>query len=142
MVVVFLAFALVAGVGAAGATAEARSDAGAGAAATSLTVTFWTDEQKPAQPTRWSLRCGPTGGSLPTRRAACRKLEGLTRAAFAPVPQNAICTQIWGGPQKAVVKGRLDGKPLWASFRRRNGCEIERWERFSPWLIPPGGAFP
>ncbi len=42
--------------------------------------------------------------------------------------------------EKAVVKGTIGGQRMWASFRRRNGCEIERWQRFSPWLLPPGGA--
>jgi hypothetical protein len=101
---------------------------------------FWPDEQKPERLKRWTLRCNPVGGSLPTRRVACRRLAGMTPAAFAPVPRDAICTQIWGGPQKAVLKGTLRGKRVWASFRRRNGCEIERWQRFSPWLIPPGGT--
>ena len=64
----------------------------------------------------------------------------MTARAFAQVPQDAICTQIYGGPQKAVVKGTVGGQRIWASFRRRNGCEIDRWDRFSPWLLPPGGV--
>ena len=48
--------------------------------------------------------------------------------------------QIYGGPQKAVVKGTIGGERIWSSFSRRNGCEIARWARFSPWLLPPGGA--
>jgi hypothetical protein len=59
-------------------------------------------------------------------------------SAFAQVPQDAICTQIYGGPQKAVVKGTIGSQRIWASFRRRNGCEISRWASFSPWLLPPG----
>jgi hypothetical protein len=109
-------------------------------APTSLTITFWQDEQASAPTRRWTLRCVPARGTLPTRRTACHRLAGMTRAAFAPVPRTAICTDIYGGPQKAVVKGTLAGSRIWASFRRRNGCEIDRWQRFSPWLLPPGGA--
>jgi hypothetical protein len=36
--------------------------------------------------------------------------------------------------------GTLDGRRVRATFRRSNGCEIARWQRISPWLVPPGGA--
>ena len=71
---------------------------------------------------------------------ACAKLSSLALGAFAQVPKDAVCTQIYGGPQKAVVKGTIGSARIWSSFRRRDGCEIGRWNRFSPWLLPPGGA--
>ena len=119
--------------------------AGGGTATTSarpvsLTITYWADEQAPTSFTRWTLRCNPRGGTLPNRKRACAKLSTMTLAAFAPVPKNVLCTEIYGGPQKAVVKGTIGATRIWSSFRRRNGCEIERWNRFSPWLLPPGGA--
>ena len=119
--------------------------AGGGAATTSaktvsLTITYWDDEQSPAAFERWTLRCNPAGGTLPNRKRACAKLSNLALGAFARVPEGAICTQIYGGPQKAVIKGTIGSTRIWSSFRRRNGCEIERWSRFSPWLLPPGGA--
>jgi len=119
--------------------------AGGGTATTSartlsLTITHWDDEQSTAAPDRWTLRCNPLGGTLPNRKRACAKLSNLTLGAFAQVPRDAICTQIYGGPQKAVVKGTIGSQRIWASFRRRNGCEIERWARFSPWLLPSGGV--
>ena len=107
----------------------------------SLTITYWADEQEaPATFTRWTLRCSPLGGTLPNRKRACAKLSTLPLSAFAPVPKDVFCTEIYGGPQKAVVKGTIGTTRIWASFRRRNGCEISRWARFSPWLLPPGGA--
>ncbi len=103
----------------------------------SLTVTYWADETKPADFERWTVTCLPRGGTLPTRRAACKRLGSLTAEAFAPLPTGMLCSMIYGGPQKAVVKGTIAGGRVWSSFRRRNGCEIARWNRFSPWLIPP-----
>jgi Subtilisin inhibitor-like len=129
-----LMFALAMGGVAAGGTA-AQADK-----PISLTITFWADEQLPLEFERWTLRCNPRGGSLPTRRVACRRLADMTPSAFAPVPADAVCTQIYGGPQKAVVKGTFGSRRIWASFRRRNGCEIDRWQRFSPWLLPAGGV--
>ena len=105
-----------------------------------MTITFWADEQIPSKFERWTLRCNPVGGTLPTRNRACAKLLPMTAGAFARVPDDAICTQIYGGPQKAVVKGTIGSSRIWSSFRRRNGCEIARWARFSPWLLPPPEA--
>ena len=51
------------------------------------------------------------------------------RGIFAPTPPGAACTQIYGGPQQAVVTGTLAGSRVWARFMRRNGCEIGRWNR-------------
>jgi hypothetical protein len=120
----------------AGAVGVELASASTAAKPVSLTVTYWPDEQKPAEFERWTLRCNPPNGTLPTRKRACAKLLPLPKAAFARVPDDAICTQIYGGPQKAVVKGTFGSSRIWVSFRRRNGCEIDRWARFSPWLLP------
>ena len=101
-----------------------------------LTITYWPDERLATTFTRRTLRCNPLGGTLSSRKTACRKLAQLTTAAFAPIPPDSICTQVYGGPQKAVVKGTIGTSRIWASFRRRDGCEIDRWQRFSPWLLP------
>jgi hypothetical protein len=56
------------------------------------------------------------------------------------VPPDTACTTIWGGPQVARVIGSVQGTRIWTTFTRANGCEIERWQRLSPWLLPAGGA--
>ena len=61
------------------------------------------------------------------------------RAPFAPLPPDTVCTEIYGGPQRARVTGLLDGRHVWATFTRSNGCHIARWAKLSPWLLPPGG---
>jgi hypothetical protein len=107
--------------------------------ATSLTVTYWT---KPGAPTKtaWTLRCNPPGGTLARPRVACRKLAAGGTRLFAPVPKDAVCTEIYGGPQVARVAGTVAGKRVWASFSRTNGCHIARWNRLSPWLLPRAGT--
>jgi hypothetical protein len=45
------------------------------------------------------------------------------------VPADVACTEIYGGPATARVRGTLQGKPVDARFSRTNGCEIARWER-------------
>jgi hypothetical protein len=81
----------------------------------------------------WTLRC-PDGGTLPDAAQACEQLARLDDP-FAPVPKNRACTQIYGGPQEAEVRGTFRGRPVEAHFDRGNGCEIERWDRVA-FLFP------
>jgi hypothetical protein len=114
--------------------------AGAMPASTSLRITFWADSSLPTQSTTWTLRCDPPGGSLARPVQACRKLAAGGVKVFAPTPANTACTEIYGGPQKARILGTVGGRRVRATFSRTNGCEISRWQRVSPWLVPPGGV--
>jgi hypothetical protein len=117
------------------------SVAGAGTAErTSLTVTYWPNGTTLTEKTVWTLRCNPPGGTLRRPAVACDRLAAGGRRLFAPVGSGALCTQIYGGPQVALVTGTIDGRRVWARFQRRDGCEIARWKRVSPWLLPPGGV--
>jgi hypothetical protein len=42
-----------------------------------------------------------------------------------------MCTAIYGGPQVARVSGTFGGHKVRATFNRRGGCEIARWNRVS-----------
>jgi hypothetical protein len=95
--------------------------------ATSLRISVRADANAPARVA--TLRCNPTGGTLSNAASACRRLAALGRKAFAPTPRGMACTQIYGGPQTAIVSGTLDGARVWARFTRRDGCEIARWKR-------------
>lgn len=106
-------------------------------AATALTIIVWPQGlDGPSQ--KWTLRCNPTGGAHPARAAACRKLNTLADP-FRRIPNDAVCTQIYGGPQVARIVGRHEGRRVWVQLHRRDGCEIHRWERLRP-LLPVGGA--
>jgi hypothetical protein len=74
----------------------------------------------------WTLRC-PDGGTLPEAEQACSKLLQLDDP-FAPVPRDVACTEIYGGPQEAEVRGTFRGRRVDARFSRTNGCEIARWD--------------
>jgi len=76
----------------------------------------------------WTLQCSPPGGTLPKPAHACARLERL-KNPFAPVPRNVACTEVYGGPQVADVRGRFRGRRLSAHFSRIDGCEIARWDR-------------
>jgi Subtilisin inhibitor-like len=120
------------------------ASAGAGTEpGTSLTVAYW-ERGLPSigvtDPVTWTLRCRPARGTLPRPVIACSRLAAGGRELFTPVPKDAICTEIYGGPQIARVIGVVDGKRVWATFSRTNGCHISRWNRLFPWLLPRGGT--
>jgi Subtilisin inhibitor-like len=96
--------------------------------AAALTITVLPGNGGAAR--RHTLHCNPAGGTLPKAAKACTQLAQLT-SPFAPVPPNMMCTQIYGGPQVAHVKGTFDGRKVQATFNRRGGCEIARWNRVS-----------
>jgi hypothetical protein len=97
--------------------------------AIALTIAFSPGNGATAH--HWTLRCGPPGGTLPQPAAACRRLQAFSEDPFAPVPADAMCSQLYGGPETARVKGVYRGKKVNAVFNRRNGCEIARWKRLS-----------
>jgi subtilisin inhibitor-like len=107
-------------------------------ASTSLQITIWPEGRDQPGKHVYTLRCAPAAGTLPRRSAACAKLMRLTRP-FAPPPLNIACTQIYGGPQEALVTGRFRGKLVRANFGRKDGCEIARWNRLA-FLFPGASA--
>jgi hypothetical protein len=96
---------------------------------TSLKITVWPGGADEASYTR-TLSCDPAGGTLRRPAEACRRLAAMS-APFAPVPKDAICTMIYGGPSEAVVTGRYRGSRIWTRFTKRDGCQISRWNRHS-----------
>jgi hypothetical protein len=89
--------------------------------------------------TTWRVTCDPPGGDHPDPAAACRALEQNGATALPPVPSDRMCTQIFGGPEKATVTGTWHGKPVRSTFAKNNGCEIGRWKALAA-LLPPAGA--
>jgi hypothetical protein len=113
---------------------------GAATSTTALSIAFWDDGQGAGDRATWSVRCDPARGTLQTRVSACRALtRSGARELFRGTPKNMACTDIYGGPEVAIVTGMIQGQRLWARFSRTNGCEIERWERLQ-FMLPAGGA--
>jgi len=96
---------------------------------TDLRITVWP-QRKPGPSTQRTLRCDPGSGTLARPAGACRRLAAAAKP-FAPIPPDTACTQIYGGPQVALVAGTYRGTCIWTRFQRRNGCEIARWERLA-----------
>lgn len=87
----------------------------------------------------WSkvtLRCRPTGGTHPKRVRACAALLDAGRGVLAPVPADRMCTQQYGGPERARITGVWRGKPVDARFNRTDGCQIARWNALGAVFTP------
>ncbi|MFP3989362.1 SSI family serine proteinase inhibitor [Streptomyces sp. E11-3] len=92
--------------------------------------------------TAYELECAPAGGTHPSADEACEVLEQASaegRDLFAPVPEDALCTMQYGGPETARVTGTWHGRPVGATYDRTNGCEISRWDSLGA-VLPAAGA--
>src|SRR5215207_271084 len=77
------------------------------------------DKSAPARELR--LNC-----AAPTDSQACGAAAGVSARDLAPTPGDTACTQLFGGPETASIRGKLRGDAVDATFSRRDGCEIER----------------
>ncbi|MGH3654076.1 hypothetical protein [Glutamicibacter sp.] len=84
---------------------------------------------------QYSLECAgeqaADSSTLPDASKACLQLELEPSVITRKVDPHEICTEIYGGPQRAEVSGALHGDPVNASFSRHNGCAIDRWDTAS-----------
>src|SRR5215212_1836248 len=127
IVIVVAALALLVGCG------EDDEPAAAPARLAELTVTVDRDGDGSAAPKTAAVRCDAEGDS-----EACRALAALRAKAFAPTPGDVACTELYGGPQTATVRGTLRGEAIDARFSRVNGCEIARWGKIERLLGAAG----
>jgi len=89
----------------------------------------------------YTLDCRPAGGSHPDPLAACAAIDRAARERgnpWKPVPEDAMCTQIYGGPATARVTGFWRGEQVDAVFVRTDGCEIARGDALVPALPAQG----
>lgn len=111
-------------------TVTTSPSAGSGAAGvTELTITL--KKSPSADEQTWTLKCDPAGGNHPDPAAACAQLETSGAKAFEPTPSDAACTDLYGGPEQGTVTGTFEGAPVDATFARKNGCDVDRWEKVS-----------
>lgn len=87
-------------------------------------------------PERYTLTCvGVVEGDHPRAEEACEHLKAMDEP-FAPIPDDAVCTQIYGGPETAHVTGLWRGEPVDLELSRTDGCRVDQWERLGPLLAP------
>jgi hypothetical protein len=78
------------------------------------------------------LQCDADGGS---RR--CDIARRLADFLAEEPPRDRVCTEIYGGPETARVRGTIGERRIDRRFSKTNGCEIADWERAEPLLAAP-----
>jgi hypothetical protein len=95
--------------------------------ATELEIVVWPSGRS-GNKDEATLRCSPAGGSLANPEQACRRLERMNRPFVRP-SESVVCTEIYGGPALAEIRGTFNGAQVDATFVRTDGCEIALWDR-------------
>jgi hypothetical protein len=107
-------------------------------AATRLEISAWPSGRS-GEKREWTLTCSPAGGNLPDPQVACERLATLDRPFVRP--RDVVCTEIYGGPAVAEVRGEHQGRTIRFEFARNDGCEIALWDRHA-FLFPVEPASP
>ena len=90
----------------------------------------------PGAPVRtWTLTCEPTGGDHPQAARACADLA-RSPSPLAPLDEDLACTEQYGGPQTAVLRGTWRGDPVSLELARTDGCRIAQWDGLGAVLEP------
>jgi hypothetical protein len=106
---------------------------------TTLEMRVWVEGDGRSTPVVYTLTCDPPGGNHPGPAEACAALEKLGAQAFAPLPPDTMCTQQYGGPMQAHVRGVVRGEAVDARLAYNDGCQISRWDRVAPVVPLPRG---
>nr|WHW29266.1 hypothetical protein [uncultured bacterium] len=51
-------------------------------------------------------------------------------------PKDLACTEIYGGPDEAVIAGTFDGAVVNTTIKRTNGCGIDDWDSLLKGVLP------
>lgn len=81
------------------------------------------------------------GGTGFLRRRAGRHCESARALAdlLATAPDHGRpCTEIYGGPLTAHVRGSIGPHKIDRHLTRKDGCEIADWDKAAPLLAPSG----
>ncbi len=74
---------------------------------------------------------------------ACRRTRTIASFLASRPSAKRICTQIYGGRQRARITGTIATRHIDRRLKRTNGCEIGDWQHAVP-LVPrvPAGVAP
>jgi hypothetical protein len=106
---------------------DEREPAHGGAASVDLVITVTS----PQGTRETALECDASARSQ--RCETARRLAGFL--AKQP-PRDRVCTQIFGGPETAHVRGTIGDRRIDRRFSKTNGCEIADWQRAEALLAP------
>lgn len=106
----------------------------AGGAAGRATVALQMTVNRPDPPLTARLTCrgrSATARGYLRRRpvTACRTARRNAGFLASRPSATQICTENYGGPETARIRGTIGARSIDRRFARRNGCEISDWDR-------------
>ena len=104
---------------------------------TRLEIEIRRSSSLPAE--HYVLTCNPPSGTVQDPAGACQRLadvvaktvqsRGATSFLASPGNESAgLCTQVYGGPEVALIQGRFLGAPVNARLTRENGCTMSSFD--------------
>lgn len=102
-------------------------------------------EHPNAETLSYELACfGDTATLIPDPTDGVRADRACTALADAAIEQyltegsdpGEVCTEIYGGPDTALIVGMLNGKDVDLTVDRSNGCGIDRWDVLLADVLP------
>jgi hypothetical protein len=134
--------ASAAGTGACGESDEPAAQRTATNAADAIELTVLYDDGS-GRKTTGTLTCrgaerhaaGALDGSA-SAAELCAQARGNADLLTSKPDKTRACTQVYGGPQTAVVRGTIAGEKVNRRFTRTNGCELADFTRASRLLAP------
>ncbi|WFR84473.1 serine protease inhibitor [Arthrobacter sp. Y-9] len=125
-------------------TPPATSDHPAPDASATADLTITVLAKPGAKPTETRLLCtGKTAkpeATVPIADEACALVEAHPAYLFPTAKNTAqACTEQYGGPATATIKGTVRGKTVDLSLSRTDGCKISQWSTLGP-LLGEAGA--
>lgn len=92
----------------------------------------------------YAIRCSEGEASLRgdtgiDAREACRALArpAVQERLVGGPSQDQVCTQVYGGPQTAMLSGTLEGQSVNTVVTRDDGCGIGDWDNLLKDLLLP-----
>ena len=106
-----------------------------------LALKFSVTDAPGATPQPATLTClgtwaNATGYLREASEEGCQQARQLAGFLLSAPDSDRVCTQIYGGPQTATVKGTINGRLIRRTFSRTDGCELADWDRLGLLLAP------
>jgi hypothetical protein len=93
-----------------------------------------------AEPLTATLRCTTppeATGFISDAEKACETVRATKHVLIHGPPDNVMCTEIYGGPQRARITGTVDKQRVDLEVTREDGCAIALWDELEPLLGAP-----
>jgi hypothetical protein len=68
-------------------------------------------------------------------RPACRRARAIAGFLASTPDPTRVCSEIYGGPQRARITGTIGARHVDRAFKRTDGCQTADWQDAIP-LVP------